>query len=393
MDFWRWLNGVIQLKITSADTTALLNFLQEQGIVMEQVQFVDDLTLQLSIKRQDFRRLQKIVDKRGETLEIIHRSGIYWCIVSLKRRPVLVLGLALLVVLTVFLPTRIFFFQVEGNQNVPTKQILEVASGCGIYFGASRQQVRSEKVKNALLQAAPDLEWAGINTAGCVATISVRERQKVQEEPCPQGVSSIVAIRDGVVQELTVTSGSPVCKPGQAVRTGQVLISGYTDCGLTIRADRAQGEIFAETERNFMLVSPSQWVRKGVCVSERKKYSLIIGKNRINFYQGSGILGTSCDKMYEEKYVTLPGGFVLPVALVTETSCTYQQDPITASAEAEQDRMAQLAKKYLQSQMIAGKILSQQNDFSVHNGLLCLSGDYHCYEMIGQERTEEIIKP
>ena len=40
--------------------------------------------------------------------------------------------------------------------------------------------IRSEKVKNSLLQRIPQLQWAGINTDGCVAVISVREKTAIK---------------------------------------------------------------------------------------------------------------------------------------------------------------------------------------------------------------------
>ena len=89
-------------------------------------------------------------------------------------RPVLLAGLGILFLLAMYLPSRVLFIRVEGNMQIPDRQILAAAEECGIRFGASRREVRSEKVKNALLSSVPQLQWAGVNTAGCVATISVR---------------------------------------------------------------------------------------------------------------------------------------------------------------------------------------------------------------------------
>ena len=280
-----------------------------------------------------------------------------------------------------------------GNQNVPEHLILEMASDCGLSFGTERREIRSEKVKNALLGAVPELEWVGINTAGCVATISVRERQSSENSQPPQGVCSIVAIRDGVVQEVTVTGGSAACKRGQAVRAGQVLISGYTDCGLSIRAERAKGEIYATTSHRLFFIMPQMQSQRGQIVSQKQKYSLIIGKNRINFYQDSGNSDVSCVKMYEENFVTLPGGFQLPVAIVTETWVEYEKCMPTGTTEESSQSLSMLAQAYLRGQMVAGTILSKDESFTEQDGILQLDGEYGCFEMIGRERNEEIIKP
>ena len=205
-----------------------------------------------------------------------------------------------------WLPSRVLFVQIEGNTHVESRRILESAARCGIAFGASRREIRSEKIKNALIECIPELSWVGVNTYGCTAVISVRERVKESDTENIHGVSSIVASCDGVIRQITVLQGNRVCSVGQAVTKGQVLISGYTDCGISIQATAAKGEVFAETSRSVTAIFPRVCMQRGEKQCIEQKYAVIIGKKRINFSNSSGILGTSCVKMYTEKYLTLP---------------------------------------------------------------------------------------
>ena len=393
MDFWGYANGFVILEITSADPAGMISAIQDIGITLENVRFLDELTFQFQIKRQDRKRVLALASKRDVKCTVKRSKGLYWNLKSLFRRPVLIIGLVLICLLTVYLPTRILFFRVQGNVSIPDKRIMELTSQSGIHFGVSRREIRSEKVKNQLLSTIPELEWVGINTSGCVATISVRERQTKEEVDPFQGVSSIVASRDGVVQELTVISGTAACKTGQVVKAGQVLISGYTDCGLSIRAERARGEVYAVTNRHFTCLMPEIDAQRGMKTRVVEKNSLIIGKKRINFFKDSGILDTGCVKMYSENYVTLPGGFVLPVAFVTETWINYEPTTVTVNTVQDEMLLSQFVQAYLRTQMIAGTILSQSEDFSQENDVVQLSGHYACQEMIGRERIEEIIAP
>ena len=391
MDLWHSLDGMIALRLTSADIGEALAVIQKENIVLFGVSSTDDpLSVTFQMRRRDFRRFRAIANKRCLDYKIIKRNGIYWSVKSLAKRPVLVFGLAFLLVLVCFLPTRIYFFQVEGNENIPANYILEKCSACGITFGASRREVRSEKVKNALLEAIPQLQWAGVNTSGCVATISVRERSDVEKIIPTQGVSSIVASRDGVITQVTVTKGNGVCSVGQAVRAGQVLISGYTDCGIAIRGERAEGEIFALTERKLSVALPTERTEKGEIIRQEKKYSLIIGKKRINFYKDSGILDSSCVKMSKIVQLTLPGGFTLPIYWVAETWEVYSAKNAQQSSEETRAQISDFAEKYIVGQMIAGQILSKQEYFTDEDSL---DVEFTCREMIGQVQTEEIITP
>ena len=394
MDLWNSMGGMLQAEVTSADPAGTLSAITRSGVTLYGVeQGSDDLTVRFQIHRKDGYKLRKILDKRGDAINKEKGSGLYWHALELLRRPLLVIGLLLIVLLTIYLPTRVFFLRVEGNANIPTRLILEKCQECGISFGASRREVRSERVKNALLSAVDGLQWAGINTSGCVATVTVRERSVEEADESGTGVSSIVALRDGVITECTATKGSPLCKIGQAVRAGQVLISGYTDCGTTIRAEEAEGEVFAETERNLTAFCPLDWQIKTASNGEVRKYALIIGKKRINLYKGSGILGAGCDKMYVENYVTLPGGFQLPIAIVTEVwqQRDTEQDPM--GEDAARELLSSYARSYLSSQMIAGQIRKADEAVAAESGVYRLTGKYACRELIGIVRSEEILRP
>ena len=393
MDIWRSLNGMVLAEVTSADVPGILTILNGAGVSVFKTVSKNDLTVHILLRRQDLKAVRNILQRRGDSIRLLRRLGSYWTMKRLLKRPVMILGVLLLFMLSCFVPTRIWFFRVDGNVSIPDKLILEQASACGISFGVSRREVRSEKMKNALLEALPQLQWAGINTSGCVATISVRERQKGIKSQQSGGVCSIVAACDGLIQSYTVTRGNAVCAVGQAVKAGQLLISGYTDCGLSIRACRAEGEVIARTERSISAIMPTDYAMKGNNDRQIKKYTLLIGKKRINFYKDSGILDSSCDKMVSAKSLTLPGGFVLPVSLVTETWVYRDRSTGTMDQEQLEHQLADFAADYLRGQMIAGEILSAEETFTPEVGFVLLEGKYSCQEMIGRIQTEEIIKP
>lgn len=390
MDLWKSIAGMVEVELTSADPADAFRAVTECNISLFRVTHLSDLTVRFLIYRKDFRALAALCGKRGETLRLCRRRGVYWTVKNLLHRPVLLLGLALMLGLALYLPTRIFFIRVEGNSAVPSNRILEAAEESGIRFGASRREVRSEKVKNSLLSAVPELQWAGVNTAGCVATISVRERTEPEAKQEDSSVGSIVAVRDGVIESCTVTRGNALCSVGQVVREGQVLISGYTDCGICIQATRAEGEVYARTSRNLTAVTPSECAERTREGETVKKYSLILGKKRINLWKDSGIWDTSCGRIYKEYYVTLPGGFQLPAALVVEEFTAYETETAELSETEAGEALSEFAGACLSEQMIAGNILRRTEQTVCADGVYRLEGQYVCTEMIGRVQREQI---
>ncbi len=377
------------VSITSADCASLLNKMTQQ-FPLKNIRHIDPFVVEACCPNEKLPQLQALADKMGAEVTILTGNPVMNVCRQLLFRPILLLLVMLLLVGSIYLPKRILFIRVEGNHFVPTKQILEIAENCGIGFGAARNFVRSEQVKNNLLEQIPQLQWIGVNTAGCTASIQVREKSKSEEQPSQDtAVGSIVAAQDGIILQCDVTKGTALCRPGQAVREGQVLISGYTDNGLTVSAARATGEVQALTNRSLRMISPFPAVIRGDIAAKEHYYSIRLGKKLINLQKDSGISGSSCAKIYTEDYACLPGGFQLPVSLIRTTVIRYDTQQVSQLTDTDAPWITSAAQDYLRTQMIGGEILSSDDSVQYLSDSVLLQGSYTCREMIGRIKYEE----
>lgn len=375
MELWWRAAGWVRLRLTSADCAARLRSISRE-IRLERIEFLSELCVEFDTARAN---VDQIGLHGGETLEVVGRKGLPQLLLRLRRWKLLAAVILILGVLTVVLPGRIWFVRVEGSGELPARLILEKAEECGLYFGASRRELRSEQVKNHLLYAIPELRWAGVNTEGCVATITVRVRS-AEESVGETAPGDLVAVRDAVITQVFPETGTAQVSPGQAVRAGQVLISGYTDLGIMTREDRAAGEVYGVTQRQVRSVLPEKTAQRQETGQIVRRYTLILGKKRVNFTNDSGILHTSCVKMRKVNYLTLPGGFELPVALVTETYFLCETE--TAERTGEEETLLDAARRDTREQMIAGEITGEELSFGGNR----LDAVFECREMIGRFR-------
>lgn len=372
--YWK-IRGWVRLRLTSADCVTRLREISRE-LRLEQVEFPDALTAEFLVRRGMEGRIWV---REGERLETVRTGGLPVVLEGLGRWKLMCGVVVFLLFLTVFLPTRILFLEVEGNGAVPARLILERAEECGVYFGASRRSLRSERVKNHLLWAIPELRWAGVNTQGCTAviTVALRDSGKAGEEELP---GDIAAVTDAVVTEVILQSGTALVRPGEAVREGQLLISGTADLGHSTRIDRAEGEVYGLTRRVVEVGLPENTLLRTENGSMVRKFSLRIGKKSVNFSNDSGILHGTCVKMRTVNYLTLPGGFALPVALVTDTYRLCEETAIPR--EMTREVLAQQARRYVREQMTAGTILAEELQYA-DGGLTAV---FQCRELIGAFR-------
>lgn len=369
--YWR-LRGWVRLRLTSADCVSRLREISRE-LRLEQVEFPDALTAEFLVRRGTEGRIRV---REGERLEKVRAGGLPVVLEGLGRWKLMCGVVVFLLFLTVFLPTRILFLEVEGNGAVPARLILERAEECGVYFGASRRSLRSERVKNHLLWAIPKLRWAGVNTRGCTAviTVALRDSGKAGEEDLP---GDIAAAADAVVTEVIVESGTALVRPGEAVREGQLLISGTADLGNSTRIDRAEGEVYGLTRRVVEVRLPEDSVLRTENGRVVRRFSLRIGKKSVNFSNDSGILYGTCVKMRTVHYLTLPGGFALPVALVTDAYRLSEETAIPR--EMTREVLAQQARRYVREQMTAGTLLTEELQYADGS----LTAVFQCRELIG----------
>ena len=372
--YWK-IRGWVRLRLTSADCVTRLREISRE-LRLEQVEFPDALTAEFLVRRGAEGRIRV---REGERLETVRAGGLPVVLEGLARWKLMCGVVVFLLFLTVFLPTRILFLEVEGNGEVPARLILERAEECGVYFGASRRSLRSERVKNHLLWAIPELRWAGVNTRGCTAviTVALRDSGMAGEEELP---GDIAAVTDAVVTEVILQSGSALVRPGEAVREGQLLISGTADLGRSTRIDRAEGEVYGLTRRVVEVRLPEDSDLRTENGRVVRKFSLRIGKKSVNFSNDSGILHGTCVKMRTVNYLTLPGGFQLPVALVTDTCRLCEETAIPR--EMTREVLAQQARRYVREQMTAGTILTEELQYADGS----LTAVFQCREMIGAFR-------
>ena len=383
------LLSTVLVSVTSAAPEQILDAILREKITITQVIQQNDLICQFLIRRKDLTHVVILVQRMGGKLVVLNKRGLYWKVHTLYHRPVICTALLSLVLCSVFLPTRILFVQAEGNDQLSERQILDAAEYSGICFGASRRLVRSEKVKNTLLAQLPQLQWAGVNTTGCTAVISVRERAE-EKKDVPKSFSNLIATQDGYILSQTILKGSPMFAAGDAVTRGQILISGYTDCGICIRATRAEGEVLAQTNRDITAVCPAATATIHEITDRKYKISLLIRKKRINLWKDSRISDTGCGRMYAEYFVSLPGGFQLPVAICIDQYLEYHCSNDILPKETVQKQLQLFSDKYLLRQTVSGQILQKQYLFQEHDGIYMMNSHYVCSEMIGREQGEQI---
>ena len=94
--------------------------------------------------------------------------------------------------------------------------------------------------------------------------------------------------------------------------------------------------------------------------------------------------------MYEEYFLTLPGGFVLPVSLAVETVVSHPLSQTELTLYRPEEFLSDYAAQYLPTQMVSGIITGKRGFYQQDRHMASYEAEFICIEMIGRERSEEL---
>lgn len=380
----RLLAGYYRVRVRGAAPELALYRLTQAHIPFWDIERVDDFSSDISIRRKDLERVMEIARRVQEGAELLGEHGLLCHFRGLKKRKIFVLSVFLCFGLAYLLPNFVWCLHVEGNVSVPEQRILRELQELGVGFGTWGPSITPQDLKNKMLNQVPELEWLTVNQSGGLASVSVREREPSGSIVDRRRVTNLVASRDCILTRIEVLSGQSVCKTGQSVRAGQLLVSGYTDWEHCIQATRALGEIYGRTWRRQWAVIPAEWDFQSGSGVTHTRYALMLGRRRINFFQNSGIWRPECDKMVEYRQLTLPGGYSFPLTLVIETAVERTVAPGELEPREAEAVLKSGTAAAARAGMIAGEIVREDLKVRRGEGVFELTGVYECHEMVAR---------
>ena len=378
-----FLAGTCSVTICGAAPERCLNALPGAGITFWDIRCRDELHYSFSVFQKDRKRLERVAMENYCSVEDCRESGLPKLGKRLWKRPVFLFGMAAALFLSFFLQSFVWVIEVEGNCRVPAERIVRELENLDIRFGAWGPDINSNLTKMQMLNAIPELSWLAVNRTGGKLTVPVTERAQAEGKETGYAGANLVACTDGVITDYAILEGMKLCKRGDTVRRGQILVSGYEDYGLFVRQVCASGEIYARTWHKGTVVTPAFEERKTYTGREWRVISLILGRKRINLSGNSRISYDSCDKMISVKSLRLPG-YVFPAAVEIAVYREYELKTVAKLPAVAREELRKAWAAQLQEAMVAGKIEETEETFLAEGELLILKAESTCNEMIAR---------
>ena len=381
IDYFR---GCVRLRLRGCEPERCLQSLLRAGVAFWSTEKPDEFTLLLTLYRADAALADTLARRCqcGAEITALHsfRGDFY----GLKTRWALLAGMLLVIAGAMIAPNVILAVEVTGCETLEPERVLRALDDLGVHFGTWGPSIDSEQLRNDMLRTIPELRWIGVNWSGMKAGVQVSEHAEAKAPLDRTKYTSLVACADGVVTGMEVYNGQALVKPGDAVREGQVLVSGLVDLERCRRATRALGEVYAETRRERTVLTPRARIHRaperlcGVCVW------LCAGRKRIKIFGSSGISMVDCVKMVNRRSMRL--------SLCVERYYRTTPQETELSRSQAQALFRDDSERWAADTLVAGTIRTEDDTLTADDDVWRLTTILHCREMIARSAEIPILE-
>ncbi len=334
MRYSLFLGGCVTLATDAAGSTALLDLCLREGVSFDRFCYDEEGGISFRCSLLTARRLRRICKDRLE-LRILERRGLPSFLYRHRKRAGLAIGSLLALLLIAFSQRFLWDIRIHGNEQMTDSEVLAELNACGLTVGRFLPAMEVREMENLVLLHSDRISWISIGFRGTVAEVQIVEHKTPAESPEGRLPANLVAASDGQIEVLELYRGNAMVKVGQAVRKGDLLVSGLYDSNLYgYRYTRASGKVLARTEHIFVVEIPLSYEEKQY--GEPKKCDVWL-----NFFgfstkilKNSGNLPSTCDIIEEEKNLFPFLEAVVPIWLCRTVCYPYQTIPSTRTPEA-----------------------------------------------------------
>ena len=240
----------LDVRIRGPRARGLLSASVRAGIHLSRVHCTGD-GYQARISGHEWARFQGLARQGGWTPELVDRAGPGCRLEGIARRPGLIAGLVLFLVLQLVLTRYVWSIDFSALEPEEAQAFRLALAEQGIWEGARLSEAQLRTAQQALTRQLDTQGWISLNFLdGRLVLEHTRSEIQTVQQPAEPG--ALYAAAGGQVVAVELEGGFTAVQPGQYVAAGQLLVNGQ-------KADRsgdpvvqgAAGRVVARVEKTY----------------------------------------------------------------------------------------------------------------------------------------------
>jgi len=384
LSLFRFIIGDAEFIADIRDGASLLNAFMEYGIQYRDFHGGEDDTVSFKCSSYSALAVDRVCRKKNIAIKKVREVGIPPVIYRYRNRIGLFLGAIFAIIMIALSDNYIWDIQVSGNESVTYSRVVEALAEQGMTVGSKIDGLDVDKVKTAVMVDSDTISWMSINIIGTVAHVQIREVKQPEPET-PLRPANVVASMDGQIEYLEVFQGDAAVRSGEAVKKGDVLISGVRDSKLGgFSVTRANGKVFAVTSHTFSVEIPYEYEKKIYGKAKKSEISVIFFGKEIKVFKYSGNEGVFCDTIESVDMLRLYGNVKVPIGIRTLNSVECETTTETRTPEEAMEIAYYRLERQIAASLPDAQILQKDIRGEIGDDSYVLTCTVKCIENIAE---------
>lgn len=324
---FRMLRGFVLVSTDNIAPERFFNLCRARNIVIWDIA-QNDGRYYFCMLAKDFLNIKDILKKCGMKLVICRKNGLPFFVFRYRKHYSFVIGMLLAFTFLHIMSLFVWNITIDGNLYYTDNVIISYLQENGIYTGCKMKDIGCDKLEQKIRKDFEEITWVSVEKSGTRLLVHVKENDGDKITETMQTPSDIIASSDGVVESIITRCGTPLVKPGDTVKTGDVLVSGeiilYNDAKEPVsnRYVYADADIMVKTSMQYEDTVQRNYMYKIYTgrKTEERIFS-IMGRQLslwVNFHKFE-----KADYVTETNDLKLTEDFYLPVCIGIKTGFEY----------------------------------------------------------------------
>lgn len=226
---YMFFTGYVYVSVEGFFIERFINICLSKNIILQDLERQNNSYIKFKLLKSDFKDIRHIAKTAKCKVKIEGKKGIPFIINRYRKRKIFAVAIFATAIFIFILTKFIWNIEVQGNENVPKEEIIDIVREYGIKIGTYKSNIETEKISNLIMLKRDDLAWVGISIQGTNAIITVKESIEKPEIIDKTQVCNIVSNKDAVISKIIVQNGTARVQVGDEVKKGDLLVEGIME--------------------------------------------------------------------------------------------------------------------------------------------------------------------
>jgi similar to stage IV sporulation protein len=223
-----WFLGYLTVHISGTSPERFINLCGNRRIYIWNI-VKDKEKYKFNISVKNYKKLKPIFRKTRLLPKIDKKHGLPFFLYINRKRKGFFIGIIMCMILVYIMSLYIWDISIQGGSKYTPEALLKFLAKNEIKAGIKKKHIDGNKIEEGIRLAYKDIGWVSVEVKGTRLIIKITETNMpapIEEATAP---SHMVATKDVVIKEIITRTGTPMVKPGDVVKKGDIMVSGILE--------------------------------------------------------------------------------------------------------------------------------------------------------------------